>query len=262
MAVINISGYHVYVDDEDIPRISQHKWRLHRSRKHIELGIYYFISSACKRTGMPAMRLHRFILNYWGNLSVDHINRNTLDCRKENLRIVPQQTNIYNRCVQSNCSSGNRGIYYTNSKWHVSYIIEGKRIVYAFKTKEIAQCIAKYIIENMLSDREVNCIEDTYGDLPGVFSDEATRALDIFINRTLRGLRADKTNRYRGVYLNKNTNKWKYVMHVKNVQYTNNNYNTPEEAAIARDRLAYKLLGDKAKLNFPERIAEYTLTTT
>ena len=43
----------------------------------------------------------------------------------------------------------------------------------------------------------------------------------------------------------------------KGQKYKCGTYDTPEEAAIARDRKAYELLGDKAKLNFPERIDEY-----
>ena len=40
--------------------------------------------------------LHRAILNYTGDLMVDHINGNTLDNRKNNLRIVSQSENQRN----------------------------------------------------------------------------------------------------------------------------------------------------------------------
>jgi hypothetical protein len=40
--------------------------------------------------------LHRFIMDYYGKLEVDHINRNTLDNRKANLRIIEHYRNSAN----------------------------------------------------------------------------------------------------------------------------------------------------------------------
>ena len=47
--------------------------------------------------------LHRFILNYCGDKDIDHINRNGLDNRKYNLRIINHSDNIRN---QSECRKG------------------------------------------------------------------------------------------------------------------------------------------------------------
>jgi hypothetical protein len=54
--------------------------------------------------------LHRFITNAIKGLVVDHINRNTLDNRNENLRVVKQRENCQNKKIQSNNKTGVRGV--------------------------------------------------------------------------------------------------------------------------------------------------------
>lgn len=49
------------------------------------------------KTGSSLLRLHRFLLDVTdSSLQVDHINKNTLDNRRENLRIVSQSENMAN----------------------------------------------------------------------------------------------------------------------------------------------------------------------
>ena len=47
---------------------------------------------------------------------VDHINRNPLDNRRENLRICTHQQNQYNRTKQSNNTSGFKGVSFNKEK--------------------------------------------------------------------------------------------------------------------------------------------------
>ena len=62
---------------------------------------------------------------------VDHINGNSLDNRRLNLRIVKQQQNIRNRGgAQSNSKSGIRGVYWhkQRNKWASTIRHNGKNI--------------------------------------------------------------------------------------------------------------------------------------
>jgi hypothetical protein len=69
-----------------------------------------------------------------------------------------------------------------------------------------------------------------------------------------RVLQAGNTSGYRGVFLHKNLahRKWHAVVRFANKQYSCGYYLTAEEAARAYDAKARELLGDKARLNFPD----------
>lgn len=72
---------------------------------------------------------HRFILDF-PKESIDHINSNTLDNRKVNLRIVSHQQNHcnLNDQLQSNNISGVRGVYFDKLKdvWVAQIKVKGK----------------------------------------------------------------------------------------------------------------------------------------
>lgn len=83
------------IDIEDIDRVNFRKWSILKSKN----GFYVFSSSR----KLPNVRLNRFILNYEGDLVVDHINRDTLDNRKSNLRTCTSSVNNKNRSGYGNC---------------------------------------------------------------------------------------------------------------------------------------------------------------
>ena len=92
----NKKEQHALIDIEDVPKVSQRKWRI--EYKSIEkMGYVVSGTSRKKRT-----YLHRLVMNYAGSLEVDHINRNTLDNRKCNLRIVPKIINEHNKTTRNN----------------------------------------------------------------------------------------------------------------------------------------------------------------
>lgn len=65
------------------------------------------------------VKLHRFLLNMpYKDRSkiVDHINRDTFDNRRENLRIVSYSENNLNATFSKNNKSGRTGVYYHNRK--------------------------------------------------------------------------------------------------------------------------------------------------
>lgn len=78
--------------------------------------------------GKKILYLHRVIMGFpEGN--IDHINRNTLDNRRENLRVVDQAHNMHNSILlRKGNTSGYRGIYWIKplKKWSARVRIDGK----------------------------------------------------------------------------------------------------------------------------------------
>jgi hypothetical protein len=61
--------------------------------------------------------IHRYILNYKGKDMVDHRNRNSLDNRKKNLRIVTAKQNAMNKSSAKNSTSKHIGVCYFKGEW-------------------------------------------------------------------------------------------------------------------------------------------------
>jgi hypothetical protein len=90
--------------------------------------------------------LHRFVLDYDGDLMVDHINGKPLDCRKSNLRIVTHKQNCQNiHVLNKDNTSGYRNVSWCKSKksWRVLICVDGKRMYRYVKSKEKANEVAK-----------------------------------------------------------------------------------------------------------------------
>ena len=89
------------------------------------------------KSNYKCVLLHKFILNYFGNKKVDHINHNTLDNRKCNLRIIENKFNTKNRKGKnSNNKSGYRNVSWDGYKWVVQLQVNGKSTVLAKFPKE------------------------------------------------------------------------------------------------------------------------------
>lgn len=102
--------------------------------------------------------IHRFVLNYNGELEVDHINQDKLDCRRENLRILTHGENSQNikKILTSDSTSNYKGVSITkNGKFRSRIKINRKEIQIGTFENELlaAQAYDKYIL-NYNSDNE------------------------------------------------------------------------------------------------------------
>ena len=118
----NVNGV-ALIDIEDVEFVKKYKWYLQNQG--------YMYSS---QIGL----FHKHKTNFE---LTDHINRNRLDNRKENLRKATKQINQINRGLQRNNDSGITGVYYDNRKrlWTAKLEKDGKIILCkTFKEKEDA----------------------------------------------------------------------------------------------------------------------------
>lgn len=118
-----------------------------------ETGQYRVVGALWhSKTKYTPVKLHRWIMNAPKGLVVDHINGDTLDNRRSNLRIVTQAQNLQNihRVPRHNKSSGIRGVClfkpYARKgyprKWRAYVTVDGKEITLGYyRTKEEAGAV-------------------------------------------------------------------------------------------------------------------------
>jgi len=110
-------------------------------------GSYYIYSNHYVNGKRKHISLHRLILGDPKGLVVDHINGDTLDNRKSNLRAVTQAANTQNRNrAKRNSSSGVRGVYFSKQikRWVATVDVDRKRIqVGCFKELADAEIAVK-----------------------------------------------------------------------------------------------------------------------
>jgi len=94
----------------------------------------------------PDIRVHclvaeAFIPNPNNKPEIDHINRNSLDNRVENLRWVTRSENQINKRIPKNNTTGRKNLYYISKKdtWTIIIHRNFKRHQLYFKTKEEAE---------------------------------------------------------------------------------------------------------------------------
>ena len=67
----------------------------------------------------------------------DHIDGNSLNNSKSNLRICTNRENAYNRGKQSNNTSGYKGVYKTGKTWVARIVVNSKILVLARSTNKL-----------------------------------------------------------------------------------------------------------------------------
>jgi len=121
------------VDVEDVPKISNKKWRIH-SKGYVVWGT--------SRGGKAKFEyLHRTILGVTDEW-VDHINGNRLDCRKSNLRIASPTENAHNSKKHRDNTSGYKGVSFDSrrNQFYATIYSHGKKhwLGYFLTAKEAA----------------------------------------------------------------------------------------------------------------------------
>jgi hypothetical protein len=133
-------GYEAMVDDEDYEMLNKHKWCAVKSRS----GIYARRALPVLNGKQRCERMHRVILGLLeaGLPHADHINGNSLDNRKCNLRIVTNRQNCMNRHPKKKKTSKYPGVYWAerDQRWVSQAQINGKHIsIGYFKSEESAR---------------------------------------------------------------------------------------------------------------------------
>jgi len=143
-----ISGFTVFIDDEDYERIKNIAWWVLDPPK----GKRYVCYSSFDNSRSPKKRtiyLHRYILGLGAfrqnPCQVDHINGNTFDCRKSNLRLCTASQNQMNKGKLKNNKSGYKGVSWNKEKNKWSAVIEiNDMSILLGRFKDINDAISAY----------------------------------------------------------------------------------------------------------------------
>lgn len=164
-AILNIKSsndefYQTVVDIEDYYKLKNYIWRITKKKRKI----YVITGSYSKGTMiyMHAMILNQEIPN---GFEVDHYDGNSLNNKKENLRIVPRIVNIQNSKVRSDNKIGIRGVSYDSRSglFKVDFSFNKIRFYFIdFETIAEAVC-CRNVAENYfglhITDRNPKAIE-------------------------------------------------------------------------------------------------------
>jgi len=122
------TGASFIIDSDDFIKISKHSWW--------QVSNGYFVS----RINGNYIGMHRFIMNVGKSKSIiDHINRNTTDNRKENLRIADQSGNGFN----SNNNKAWRSSKYRGVSWNKGLQKWESYITYYYKKINLGYYISE-----------------------------------------------------------------------------------------------------------------------
>ena len=135
-------GLFTVVDDDIFELLRNIRWIAHKSSKRtrVDAALHRRIRGTPKKY---FVKMARVITNAPSNLQVDHINRNPLDNRRENLRLATNAQNQHNRKLNINNKSGFKGVSYqqqhTTKPWRAFIQIDEKKThVGYFRTPEEA----------------------------------------------------------------------------------------------------------------------------
>jgi len=127
------SGDKFIIDTDDVPRVSQRHWYKKSD------GEYILSDTRVYGKLIERIRLHRFImgLDEGDERIVDHINRDSMDCRKSNMRIATQSQNCLNKGIRSDNTTGFIGVRRYRKQYCARICIAGYDITLGYSDDQV-----------------------------------------------------------------------------------------------------------------------------
>lgn len=126
-SIITRNGREVAVDDCDLLIIAGYSWTAVAPDKDCPHRFYAMSSKySPEKKGQRTVWMHRLIMSAPKGKQVDHVDRDGLNNRRENLRLCSQSQNNANRSVPQG-TGGYRGVFLVPSGKYRASITNGKR---------------------------------------------------------------------------------------------------------------------------------------
>lgn len=138
------------IDAQDYNNINKYTWYVDNSG---------YVATSIKK---KKVYMHRLIMDCkTKEEQVDHINHNTIDNRRSNLRIVDNSKNQMNKRIRKDNKSGYKGVYWSksNNKW-IAQITKDNDVIYlgAFDNKDEAKFIRNKAESEMFGEYAYKCM--------------------------------------------------------------------------------------------------------
>ena len=129
---IELCGYKVQIDEEDYNRVMALKWSISHYYINTKGRVYFYRDFRTIDNKKYRSSLHRYIMQctYHDGIIIDHINNNTLDNRKCNLRKCTSGENSRNQRIHRNSTTGYKGVVLVpeTGKYRARIRVNRKRI--------------------------------------------------------------------------------------------------------------------------------------
>jgi hypothetical protein len=233
---------YVLVDDKDYFELSKYSWFLKTDKRweHNKYAVRFEVTIKNGKRKTKSFRMHRQILNASKDVLTDHKNGNGLDNRRKNLRFCNFSENSQScRSHRKSKTSKYKGVYWhkDKNKWQVRVSYNGKEVYLGLYSSEM-EAARVHDIGAKLS----------YGKFAVLnFKKLSTKHLKN-VKKRLKAKKS-KTSKYRGVAFYAQTDKWTAQISYKSKYCRLGYFATEKEAALAYNKKAKELLGDKAILN-------------
>jgi hypothetical protein len=139
-------GYVALVDDEDFEWLSKFKWQA--NIKHSGDVYAHRDTLAHEIRDNPALpnktKMHRLIMGFPEGKHVDHINGNTLDNRRQNLRVCSKGENMRNSKLQRRSKTGYKGVSVASKTTFSAHIRIEKRLIHIGNFKSPIEAAIAY----------------------------------------------------------------------------------------------------------------------
>lgn len=123
MKLIQITqGYSVMVDDADYDDLMQWKWQARNN------GYTVYAQRTVGKRPRKTLNMHAYLM---GRTWVDHKDANGLNNQRTNLRLCSESQNAMNRSLNSNSTSGFKGVsYHKDRRKFQAYIKHKGKMIY------------------------------------------------------------------------------------------------------------------------------------
>ncbi len=190
--------------------------------------------------------LHRFLLQPSHMMQVDHINRDKLDNRRANLRIATRSQNNANSTGHADRFSKYKGVFRHRDRWCTQITVDGRELwIGSYATEEDAA--RAYDSAAMFYYKEFAV---TNFDVTEALSVDELRHRNWLVNKM------NTSSQFRGVYFDRNLNKWCVSIKLDKVSKYIGAYISEVDAAKAYDSAAKCYLGGRGETNFCDAVPQ------